>query len=201
MNWTTGTHRGRETRGMFGGGGITGGTTPRVWDIAPDLERILGKDSFGVIWRWPAQRLDQEPGNGGVRSHDPVRRHPPRPGGNGHYQRNLHQRVSSGAAFRLMATAPFRAWWQTVRVKRAAKVCGRYWKCASFSRWQAPFVRRRYPLSISARLRTDSSSSSRSRRDIASPAVASGRPCEAQSRNFSRMSFMVTPRRAPLLAR
>ena len=35
--------RGQETRRMFGGGQITGGSSPGAWDIAPDLERILGE--------------------------------------------------------------------------------------------------------------------------------------------------------------
>ena len=31
--------RGQETRRMFGGGVIGGGSAPGAWDIAPDLER------------------------------------------------------------------------------------------------------------------------------------------------------------------
>lgn len=46
--------RGRETRRMFGGGEITGGSAPGAWEIAPDLERILGEALFGTIWRRPA---------------------------------------------------------------------------------------------------------------------------------------------------
>ena len=46
--------RGQETRRMFGGGQITGGSSPGAWDIAPDLERILGEGLFGTIWRRPA---------------------------------------------------------------------------------------------------------------------------------------------------
>ena len=46
--------RGRETRRMFGGGQITGGSAPGAWDIAPDLERILGEALFGSIWPRPA---------------------------------------------------------------------------------------------------------------------------------------------------
>jgi 4-carboxymuconolactone decarboxylase len=42
--------RGQETRRMFGGGQITGGSSPGAWDIAPDLERILGEALFGTIW-------------------------------------------------------------------------------------------------------------------------------------------------------
>ena len=38
---------GRETRKMFGGGQITGGSSPAAWELAPDLERILGKALFG----------------------------------------------------------------------------------------------------------------------------------------------------------
>ena len=41
--------RGQETRRMFGGGQITPGPTPGAWDIAPDLERILGEALFGTI--------------------------------------------------------------------------------------------------------------------------------------------------------
>ena len=46
--------RGRETRRMFGGGEITSGSAPGAWEIAPDLERILGEALFGTIWRRPA---------------------------------------------------------------------------------------------------------------------------------------------------
>ena len=45
--------RGQETRRMFGGGQITAGSSPGAWDIAPDLERILGEALFGTIWRRP----------------------------------------------------------------------------------------------------------------------------------------------------
>lgn len=43
--------RGQETRRMFGGGTIGAGSAPGAWDIAPDLERILGEALFGTIWR------------------------------------------------------------------------------------------------------------------------------------------------------
>src|SRR5215467_6155927 len=44
--------RGQDTRRMFGGGTITSaGSVPGAWDIAPDLERILGEALFGTIWR------------------------------------------------------------------------------------------------------------------------------------------------------
>ena len=46
--------RGQETRRMFGGGQVTGGSSPGAWDIAPDLERILGEALFGTIWKRPA---------------------------------------------------------------------------------------------------------------------------------------------------
>ena len=46
--------RGQETRRMFGGGVIGGGSAPGAWDIAPDLERILGEALFGTIWKRPA---------------------------------------------------------------------------------------------------------------------------------------------------
>ena len=46
--------RGQETRRMFGGGQIAGGSSPGAWDIAPDLERILGEALFGTIWKRPA---------------------------------------------------------------------------------------------------------------------------------------------------
>ena len=39
--------RGRETRKMFGGGQVTGGSSPAARELAPDLERILGKALFG----------------------------------------------------------------------------------------------------------------------------------------------------------
>ncbi len=45
---------GQETRRMFGGGQIAGGSSPGAWDLAPDLERILGEALFGTIWRRPA---------------------------------------------------------------------------------------------------------------------------------------------------
>ena len=43
--------RGQETRRMFGGGQITGGSSPAAWELAPDLERIIGEALFGTIWR------------------------------------------------------------------------------------------------------------------------------------------------------
>ena len=46
--------RGQETRRMFGGGQISGGSAPGAWEIAPDLERIIGEALFGTIWRRPA---------------------------------------------------------------------------------------------------------------------------------------------------
>ena len=46
--------RGQETRRMFGGGQITGGSSPGAWELAPDLERIIGEALFGNIWRRPA---------------------------------------------------------------------------------------------------------------------------------------------------
>ena len=46
--------RGQETRRMFGGGHITGGSAPGAWELAPDLERILGEALFGTIWQRPA---------------------------------------------------------------------------------------------------------------------------------------------------
>ncbi len=46
--------QGQETRRMFGGGQITGGSSPGAWEIAPDLERILGEFLFGTIWKRPA---------------------------------------------------------------------------------------------------------------------------------------------------
>jgi len=43
--------RGQDTRRMFGGGTITSaGSAPGAWDVAPDLERILGEALFGTIW-------------------------------------------------------------------------------------------------------------------------------------------------------
>ena len=46
--------QGQETRRMFGGGQITGGSSPGAWEIAPDLERIIGEFLFGTVWRRPA---------------------------------------------------------------------------------------------------------------------------------------------------
>ena len=46
--------RGQETRRMFGGGQVTGGSPPGAWDIAPDLERIPGGAPFDAIWKRPA---------------------------------------------------------------------------------------------------------------------------------------------------
>src|SRR5262245_65362431 len=43
--------RGQETRRMFGGGTITSaGSVPSAWEVAPDLERMLGEALFGTIW-------------------------------------------------------------------------------------------------------------------------------------------------------
>jgi 4-carboxymuconolactone decarboxylase len=43
--------RGQDTRRLFGGGTITSvGSVPGAWDVAPDLERILGEALFGTIW-------------------------------------------------------------------------------------------------------------------------------------------------------
>jgi 4-carboxymuconolactone decarboxylase len=43
--------RGQETRRMFGGGAITNpGAMGAAWELAPDLERILGEALFGTIW-------------------------------------------------------------------------------------------------------------------------------------------------------
>jgi len=43
---------GQDTRRMFGGGTIrNAGSVPGAWDVAPDLERILGEALFGTIWR------------------------------------------------------------------------------------------------------------------------------------------------------
>ncbi len=42
--------RGQETRRMFGGGTVGAGSAPGAWDVAPDLERILGEALFGTIW-------------------------------------------------------------------------------------------------------------------------------------------------------
>ena len=37
---------------MFGGGTITSaGSAPGAWEVALDLERMLGKTFFGTIWR------------------------------------------------------------------------------------------------------------------------------------------------------
>src|SRR4030095_6369668 len=42
----------QETRRMFGGGTITSaGSVPSAWEVAPDLERMLGEALFGTIWR------------------------------------------------------------------------------------------------------------------------------------------------------
>ena len=46
--------KGIETRTKFGGGTLTGGSTPSAWDMAPDLERIAGEFLFGSIWHGPA---------------------------------------------------------------------------------------------------------------------------------------------------
>ena len=44
--------RGQDTRRMFGSGTIrNAGAGPGAWDVAPDLERILGEALFGTIWR------------------------------------------------------------------------------------------------------------------------------------------------------
>ena len=37
---------------MFGGGTITSaGSAPGAWEVALDLDRMLGKTFFGTIWR------------------------------------------------------------------------------------------------------------------------------------------------------
>ena len=44
--------RGQETRRMFGGGTISNaGSMSAAWELAPDLERMLGEVLFGTIWR------------------------------------------------------------------------------------------------------------------------------------------------------
>ena len=45
--------RGQETRRMFGGGQIASGSSPGAWELAPDLERIIGEALFGTIWKRP----------------------------------------------------------------------------------------------------------------------------------------------------
>ncbi|MBM3226322.1 MAG: hypothetical protein FJZ47_21365 [Candidatus Tectomicrobia bacterium] len=43
--------RGQATRRMFGGGAITNpGPMGAAWELAPDLERLLGEALFGTIW-------------------------------------------------------------------------------------------------------------------------------------------------------
>ena len=51
--------KGIETRTKFGGGTLTGGSTPMAWDVAPDLERIAGEFLFGSIWHRPALKTEQ----------------------------------------------------------------------------------------------------------------------------------------------
>ncbi len=41
--------KGIETRTKFGGGTLTGGSTPLAWPMAPDLEKITGQFLFGSI--------------------------------------------------------------------------------------------------------------------------------------------------------
>ena len=43
--------RGQDTRRMFGGGTLGPGSAPGAWEVAPDLERIVGEALFGTIWR------------------------------------------------------------------------------------------------------------------------------------------------------
>jgi 4-carboxymuconolactone decarboxylase len=43
--------RGQETRRLFGGGTISNaGSLSAAWELAPDLERMLGEVLFGTIW-------------------------------------------------------------------------------------------------------------------------------------------------------
>ena len=51
--------QGIETRTKFGGGTLTGGSTPVAWEMAPDLERIAGEFLFGSIWHRPALKDTQ----------------------------------------------------------------------------------------------------------------------------------------------
>ena len=51
--------KGIETRTKFGGGTLTGGSTPLAWHMAPDLERIAGEFLFGSIWHGPALKEHQ----------------------------------------------------------------------------------------------------------------------------------------------
>ncbi len=52
--------RGQETRRLFGGGTITSaGSVPTAWEIAADLERILGAGLFGTIWHREALSPEQ----------------------------------------------------------------------------------------------------------------------------------------------
>ena len=51
--------KGIETRTKFGGGTLTGGSTPLAWHMAPDLERIAGEFLFGSIWHGPALKDHQ----------------------------------------------------------------------------------------------------------------------------------------------
>ena len=43
--------RGQDTRRLLGGGTLGTGSVPGVWEMAPDLERILGAALFGTIGR------------------------------------------------------------------------------------------------------------------------------------------------------
>ncbi len=51
--------KGIETRTKFGGGTLTGGSTPVAWGVAPDLNRIAGEFLFGSIWQRPALKMEQ----------------------------------------------------------------------------------------------------------------------------------------------
>ena len=51
--------KGIETRTKFGGGTLTGGSTPLAWPMAPDLNQIAGQFLFGSIWHRPALKDHQ----------------------------------------------------------------------------------------------------------------------------------------------
>ena len=54
VDWTTATNSGRKLGRCLAEVKSPPGRLLGAWDIAPDLERILGEALFGTIWRRPA---------------------------------------------------------------------------------------------------------------------------------------------------
>jgi hypothetical protein len=117
--------RGQDTRRMFGGGTIrNAGSVPGAWDVAPDLERILGEALFGTIWR-RERRVSQWVGAPSWR-----RAPPPAPGE------------------RLRPMPIVEAWsWGRRGTRHARRTAGEQWRTMRLEGGHAPLGRRRAALS------------------------------------------------------